>query len=74
LDQSDECDRDPTMHAPIRLVLTGPRLDAGLQSPQAFDEVKGDYAAVGVTDLVIHWPRPSEPYAGNESILEHIAG
>ncbi|MGH8823754.1 MAG: LLM class flavin-dependent oxidoreductase [Jiangellaceae bacterium] len=57
-----------------RLVLTGPRLDSGLQSPEAFDEVREAYGAVGVTDLVVHWPRPSEPYAGEESILEHITG
>ncbi len=64
--------RDPaTVH---RLVLTGPRLDAGLQTAEAFDEVKEAYAAVGVTDLVVPWPRPSEPYAGDESILEHITG
>ena len=63
--------RDP---APIdRLVLTGPRLDPGLQTPAAFDEVKEAYAAVGVTDLVVHWPRPDGPYAGDQSILEHIA-
>jgi len=64
--------RDPaTVH---RLVLTGPRLDAGLQTAEAFDEVKEAYAAVGVTDLVVPWPRPNEPYAGDESILEHITG
>jgi hypothetical protein len=57
-----------------RLVLTGPRLAAGLQTPNAFDEVKQAYAAVGTTDLVVHWPRRGEPYAGDESILEHIAG
>jgi alkanesulfonate monooxygenase SsuD/methylene tetrahydromethanopterin reductase-like flavin-dependent oxidoreductase (luciferase family) len=62
--------RDPS--AINRLVLTGPRLDAGLRSPESFDEVKAAYAAIGTTDLVIHWPRPSEPYAGDESILERI--
>lgn len=57
-----------------RLVLTGPRLDPGLASPEAFREVKDAYGAVGVTDLVVHWPRPSEPYAGDDSILDRIAG
>jgi alkanesulfonate monooxygenase SsuD/methylene tetrahydromethanopterin reductase-like flavin-dependent oxidoreductase (luciferase family) len=55
-----------------RLVLTGPRLDAGLQSTQAFNEVKDAYSAVGTTDLVIHWPRAAEPYAGHQSILARI--
>jgi hypothetical protein len=57
-----------------RLVQTGPRLDAGLSSPARFAEAKEAYAAVGVTDLVVHWPRPTDPYAGDESIMERIAG
>jgi alkanesulfonate monooxygenase SsuD/methylene tetrahydromethanopterin reductase-like flavin-dependent oxidoreductase (luciferase family) len=64
--------RDPS--TVDRLVLTGARLDAGLQSPQAFNEVKDAYAAVGVTDLVVHWPRESEPYAGDEAVLDHVFG
>jgi alkanesulfonate monooxygenase SsuD/methylene tetrahydromethanopterin reductase-like flavin-dependent oxidoreductase (luciferase family) len=52
-----------------RLVLTGPRLDGGLASVAAFGEVCRAYAAAGVTDLVVHWPRTREPYAGDESIL-----
>jgi alkanesulfonate monooxygenase SsuD/methylene tetrahydromethanopterin reductase-like flavin-dependent oxidoreductase (luciferase family) len=64
--------RDPASIA--RLVLTGTRLDAGLRSRQAFQEVKEAYAAAGATDLVVHWPRPSEPFAGDEAMLDHIAG
>ncbi len=56
-----------------RLVLTGPRLDPGLTSPARFDDVVDAYADVGVTDLVVHWPRPTDPYAGDPSILEAIA-
>jgi alkanesulfonate monooxygenase SsuD/methylene tetrahydromethanopterin reductase-like flavin-dependent oxidoreductase (luciferase family) len=67
-----EAGRDPATVE--RLVLTGSRLDAGLQTPESFNEVKAAYAAVGATDLVVHWPRHSEPYAGDESILEHAAG
>jgi len=55
-----------------RLVLTGPRLDAGLQSPQAFNELKGAYSAVGAADLVIPWPRATEPDAGDQSILDRM--
>lgn len=68
----DEQDRDSTIID--RLVLTGPRLDSGLHSPDAFEEVKRAYAAVGVTDLVVHWPRSSEPYVGDDSILAHLTG
>jgi alkanesulfonate monooxygenase SsuD/methylene tetrahydromethanopterin reductase-like flavin-dependent oxidoreductase (luciferase family) len=62
--------RDPA--SVNRLVLTGPRLDAGLRSPAEFQELKETYAAVGVTDLVVHWPRPSDPYSGEVSVLESI--
>jgi alkanesulfonate monooxygenase SsuD/methylene tetrahydromethanopterin reductase-like flavin-dependent oxidoreductase (luciferase family) len=56
-----------------RVVVTGPVLDGGLRSPEAFVEVREAYAAVGVTDLVVHWPRRQEPYSGDESALEAIA-
>jgi alkanesulfonate monooxygenase SsuD/methylene tetrahydromethanopterin reductase-like flavin-dependent oxidoreductase (luciferase family) len=61
-----------------RLVLTGLTLDAGLSSPEAFRDTVGHYEEVGVTDFVVHWPRPSEPYAGDlatfERIFEQISG
>jgi alkanesulfonate monooxygenase SsuD/methylene tetrahydromethanopterin reductase-like flavin-dependent oxidoreductase (luciferase family) len=56
-----------------RLVLTGPVLDGGLRSLEAFREVRDAYAALGVTDLVVHWPRPGPPYEGDEAILAVIA-
>jgi alkanesulfonate monooxygenase SsuD/methylene tetrahydromethanopterin reductase-like flavin-dependent oxidoreductase (luciferase family) len=62
--------RDPT--AIDRLVLTGPRLDPGLTSLDAFDEVAGCYAEVGVTDFVVHWPRVEAPYAGDRETFERI--
>jgi alkanesulfonate monooxygenase SsuD/methylene tetrahydromethanopterin reductase-like flavin-dependent oxidoreductase (luciferase family) len=62
--------RDPTSIK--RLVLTGPCLDEGLASPEAFRDTVGRYASVGVTDLVVHWPRPSEPYAGDLQTFERI--
>ena len=57
-----------------RLVLTGPRLDAGLGSRAQFEETKAAYASAGVTDLVVHWPRPGPPYAGDDAVLEQIVG
>jgi hypothetical protein len=71
LDQiCEQAGRDPgTLD---RLVLTGPTLDPGLECPEAFRDLKGVYAEAGVTDLVVHWPRPSGPYAGDPGVLEHI--
>lgn len=57
-----------------RLVLTGSRLDAGLGSPTQFAELVDAYEAVGVTDIVVHWPRADDPYAGDEAVLEQIVG
>jgi alkanesulfonate monooxygenase SsuD/methylene tetrahydromethanopterin reductase-like flavin-dependent oxidoreductase (luciferase family) len=62
--------RDPASLA--RLVLTGPALDGGLTAPAAFDEVRGQYADAGVTDLVVHWPREQGPYAGDRQVFERI--
>ena len=56
-----------------KLVLTGPLLDDGLGSPEAFAAVVDAYEAAGMTDLVVHWPRPGPPFAGDEAILEAIA-
>ncbi len=55
-----------------RIVLTGPVLDPGLTSAAAFDETAGRYAAAGVTDLVVPWPRETEPYLGDLATFEAI--
>jgi alkanesulfonate monooxygenase SsuD/methylene tetrahydromethanopterin reductase-like flavin-dependent oxidoreductase (luciferase family) len=64
-------DRDPATLD--RMVLTGPLLDGGLRSLDAFREVYDAYAALGITDLVVHWPRTSPPYEGDDAILAAIA-
>jgi hypothetical protein len=51
-------------------VLTGPALDPGLDSVEHFDETSARYAAAGVTDPVVHWPRPSAPYAYDAATFE----
>ena len=63
-------DRDPATID--TLVLTGPRLDPGLDSIDTFRATRDAYAAVGVTDLVIHWPRPKPPYVGDGAILAEL--
>jgi alkanesulfonate monooxygenase SsuD/methylene tetrahydromethanopterin reductase-like flavin-dependent oxidoreductase (luciferase family) len=56
-----------------KLVLTGPRLDGGLGSVDEFRAVVDAYAAAGATDLVVHWPRRTPPYVGDDGILDDIA-
>lgn len=67
----EDADRDPA--SVDRLVLTGPRLDAGLTSAAAFADVVDAYASIGITDLVVHWPRAADPYHADEAILDDIA-
>ncbi|MBV8982941.1 MAG: LLM class flavin-dependent oxidoreductase [Acidimicrobiia bacterium] len=55
-----------------RLVLTGPELDAGLESENAFADTIGRYEALGITDLVVHWPRSTEPYRGDVKTFERV--
>lgn len=55
-----------------RLVLTGPELDPGLESEDAFADTIGRYEALGITDLVVHWPRSTEPYLGDVETFERV--
>ncbi len=66
----DAVGRDPA--SIDRLVLTGPRLDPGLRSLDAFEDTAGRYADAGVTDFVVHWPRAAAPYAGDRDTFERI--
>lgn len=53
-----------------RLVLAGLLLPVDLGSPDALAEAVGRYAEAGATDLVLHWPRPTEPYRADRAAFE----
>ncbi len=55
-----------------RLVLAGAQLEEPLGSAQALADAIGAYDAVGVTDLVVHWPRPEPPYEGDLATFETV--
>jgi alkanesulfonate monooxygenase SsuD/methylene tetrahydromethanopterin reductase-like flavin-dependent oxidoreductase (luciferase family) len=44
-----------------------------LASLDAFTEAVGRAAAAGFTDVLVHWPRPDDWYAGDEAVLEAVA-
>ena len=69
-DASAAVGRDPA--SIDRLVLMGAQLDEGLVSEQAFVDTIGAYEAVGVTDLVVHWPRSEPPYHGDRATFEQV--
>ena len=60
---SDEVDRYLMLDALQRSALTA----------DEFAESIGRASDLGFTDVVFHWPRPSEPFAGNERVLDEIA-
>jgi alkanesulfonate monooxygenase SsuD/methylene tetrahydromethanopterin reductase-like flavin-dependent oxidoreductase (luciferase family) len=62
--------RDPSSIE--RIALTGLLLEAGLGSAEEFADTAGRYAEMGVTELVVHWPRDSEPYRGDVTTFERI--
>lgn len=71
----DRCEAEGRDPATVdKLVLTGPRLDGGLASVDQLGAVVDAYRAIGVTDLVFHWPRADAPYQGDEAVLDAIAG
>jgi hypothetical protein len=60
------------------MVLTGPQLAPCFESPAAFRDAVARYEAVGVTDLVVHWPRPDGPFAESierfEAAVDGVVG
>jgi alkanesulfonate monooxygenase SsuD/methylene tetrahydromethanopterin reductase-like flavin-dependent oxidoreductase (luciferase family) len=53
-----------------RMLLTGPEASPGLESAESFADTVGRYEGAGVTDVVVHWPRQGEPYAGDVATFE----
>ncbi|EMF01404.1 LLM class flavin-dependent oxidoreductase [Streptomyces mobaraensis] len=69
-----ECEaigRDPA--AVRRLVVTGAMIDGVLESVETYRDACGLLGGIGITDLVVHWPRPDFPYQGDFSVLEDVA-
>ncbi len=65
-----EAGRDPATLD--RMVLTGLNLDSGAGSADQFEDTLGRYEALGVTDYVVHWPRATPPYQGDEAAFEAV--
>jgi len=66
-----EVGRDPA--AVARLLICGPSVGGVLASPAAFFDAAGRFAEVGITDFVVQWPRPCEPFSGKVEILQAVA-
>jgi alkanesulfonate monooxygenase SsuD/methylene tetrahydromethanopterin reductase-like flavin-dependent oxidoreductase (luciferase family) len=57
-----------------RFLSLDDELRYSLASAAAYEDAVGRAEALGFTDVVAHWPRPDGIYAGDESVLEEIAG
>lgn len=66
-----EVGRDPATLG--RLLCVGMRISGVTASPEAFRDAVGRFEELGVTDLVVPWPRPDNPFAGDLGTLEVIA-
>ena len=49
-----------------------PVLLAG-RAAAAFTDAVGRAGGLGFTDVLTHWPRPDDWYAGDEAVLDEIA-
>ena len=66
-----EVGRDPATLR--RLLVAGPSVGGVLASKDAFFDAAGRFAEAGVTDLVVQWPRPDEPFEGKVAVLDEVA-
>lgn len=69
----DVCQREGRDPATLdRLALVG-FTERPLASIEAFRDVVGRYCDMGFSDLAIHWPRSTEPFAADMAVLENVA-
>lgn len=66
-----EVGRDPS--TVDKLVVTGAMITGVSDSVRSYVDNCGLLADCGFTDVVQHWPRPGQPYAGTAATIEAIA-
>lgn len=57
-----------------RIMIATPMCGNPLESAKTCRRIAEQYAEAGMTHLVIHWPRASGMYAGDERVLRDIVG
>lgn len=56
-----------------RLLLTGFTDEPWLESADAFADLAGRYAELGITDIAIHWPRPDSDWDCDPAVFAQVA-
>ena len=71
---ADACDSRGRDVAELdKILLTGFLPDQPLQSLDAFVEFAGEHAALGFTEVVVHWPIPGSVFENDPDVFEQIA-
>jgi len=70
-DTAAEAGRDPAVMGRYLNLDSAPVLS--VSSINAFTDAAGRAAALGFTDVLVHWPRPAGIYAGDDAVLDQIA-
>ncbi|MEU5993391.1 LLM class flavin-dependent oxidoreductase [Spirillospora sp. NPDC047418] len=55
------------------IFMTGFTDEPWLASPGAFADLAGRYAELGITEIVLHWPRPGTPWEADMKVFEAVA-
>ncbi|PXW36048.1 UNVERIFIED_CONTAM: luciferase-like monooxygenase [Williamsia faeni] len=66
-----ENDRDPETFDRYLNLDASPQFS--LESIGVFDDMVGQAAELGFTDVITHWPRDGDPFRGSVSVLESLA-
>jgi alkanesulfonate monooxygenase SsuD/methylene tetrahydromethanopterin reductase-like flavin-dependent oxidoreductase (luciferase family) len=56
-----------------RILLTGFSDEPWLASADAFADLAGRYAELGITEIALHWPRPGTPWDADMKVFEEVA-
>lgn len=56
-----------------RILLADAAVGGVTASLAAYEDATAELQSAGFTDLVVHWPRPEEPYAGDERVVVEFA-
>ena len=68
---AEQAGRDPAAMDRYLNLDSAPVLS--VSSIDAFTDAAGRAAALGFTDILVHWPRPEGIYAGDDRVLDQIA-
>ncbi len=68
---ADNAGRDPATMDRYLNLDSAPVLS--VSSIDAFTDAAGRAAALGFTDILVHWPRPDGVYAADDAVLDQIA-